>query len=353
MQGKLFGDEGRREEAQTFQAKASLQGRLVHQAAWDVLCGAGFELVAEHYELSSLGVEVNLVVRDKLGEKWFCEVTGAYEGRRPGLLRTDTVRKIVGSAQLLARWRFTPFLILTTHLPKPGSHGDRMLRATGPEAIFDVLVISEPRDWNRLHVYAAEGAGNGPGPGWWSGDEITSEFRPPYKKAPGLPGIQRGMDPLFEDDKPEQALRIERLAHHLEIDIPSRDSSGDLLARVDHERFVKDFYGWCLTRNGGLKHYTVNGLWDDSRGGVASEQVESVVSWSSRPFHPDELRPFIERMFHELDQEAVLFAIDGIAHIAHRAGSPRLNVETGVIGLPESGQTSPLLWGTDEDGEPS
>ena len=307
------------ESAETFQARSSAQGRLVQQIAWDVLQQAGFDLVQERYRLRVLGVEVNMVVRDAHGSRWFCEVTGAYGSQRPGLERTDTVRKIAGSAQLLARWRFTPFLVLTTHRPKVGSQAYQMLKACGPEAIYDVIVVSEKEDWARLQRYAKEGVAAGPLPGWWQRGELQALARPPYEaKSSGLPAIPDDTATLMDlIDQPEG--RSTKLLHWLKLFVPSKDSAGKTIDRVVRAQFVQDFLVWCSTRNGGLFQQSAEGSWLDARGNVIDEAVLAVESWGATKVMDSELQPFINRMFSELDQESVCFIVDNEMQLRSRS----------------------------------
>lgn len=317
MQGHLFGEQDN--SLESFQARSSHQGRLIHQTAWDLLDAAGFSLETEHYELKAVGVEINLVVRDQRGNKWFCEVTGAYGSKRPGLDRTDTVRKIAGSAQILARWRFTPFLIITTSLPRPGYRGDRMLRACGPEVIFDVIQLSGRADQARLNEYARVGPEAGPLSGWWTDDEIHDHFRPPYEKPQGRPGRRRGDQSKIVLDEPGS----EVLPHCLKVLVPSRDREGRTISRGVRGTLIDDLYKWCGDRNGGLVHHPADGSWIQD-GAVWDERLTTVETWSDRPHTLQELKPFLDRMFKDLDQEAVTVILNGQMTIVSRAFSDRL-----------------------------
>lgn len=316
---------------ETFQARSSAQGRLVQEIASEVLRSAGFDFVEERYRLRVLGVEVNLVVRDTLGGKWFCEVTGAYGSQRPGLERTDTVRKIIGSAQLLARWRFTPFLVLTTHRPRIGSQAYQMLKACGPEAIFDVIVISEKADWARLATYAEQGIAAGPLPGWWEKDELTAHVRPPYEaRSSGLPAITDQTATLLDViDNPDTTSRS-RYVHNLKLFIPSRDCAGKTINRVVRAQFIEDFLTWCSARNGGLFHHSCDGSWLDGRGSVIDESVLAVETWGDNQVTANELDGFVRRMFAQLNQESVCYIIDNGMEFQSRGGAqpaPRVFVE--------------------------
>jgi len=63
-------------------------------------------------------------------------------------------------------------LVLTSNLPKPGSPGDRALRAVGPRVIFDVVELYDPAGLGRLRYYA-EAQDPSPLPGFWTESELA------------------------------------------------------------------------------------------------------------------------------------------------------------------------------------
>lgn len=305
MQDRLFGlpEPKGTGSGRSFQARSSHQGRLVEETAVDVLEASGFEVIDERFELGILGVEVNLVGRDRLGNKWFIEVTGAYGSRRPGLVRTDTVRKILGSAQLLSKRGFKPFLVITTDLPTPGSRGDRMLRAAGPGAIFDIVLLHSREDRDRLRKYAKRGYEAGPVPGWWAQTEIQEHA---ISSVSGS-----AIDLSQKQDWAPLTGQAARLPHSLRLLVPSRDRLGRPLNRVVRAAFIDDFVKWCATRNGGLVRQSADGSWTDAQGDEVDEHLSVVESWGSSPVQTSELQPFLQRMFSELDQATVSLVVDG------------------------------------------
>lgn len=150
--------------ADDFQARASKEGKAAQQLAAEVLEQAGFELVTKNARLRGLGVVVNLVARDASGSHWHFDVSGAFTTTRGGLLRTDTVWKALGRAHVIAANRSAqkslvgvPYVLISSHLPRPGSEGDVALRAAGCAAIFDVIEMTSPDDFERLSTYARGG----------------------------------------------------------------------------------------------------------------------------------------------------------------------------------------------------
>jgi len=83
-------------------------------------------------------------------------------------------------------------LVLTSHLPRKGSEGDRALRAVGPWSVFDAIeIFDDPVDGldlatgpapgvQRLRYYGAGGAQE-PLPGFWTEDDIEQRYTPTGK----------------------------------------------------------------------------------------------------------------------------------------------------------------------------
>ena len=66
----------------------------------------------------------------------------------------------------------TRLLLLTSHLPQPGSEGAKALHAAGKGGAFwDAVEMYDPHGRERLAAYAS-GESNRPLPGFWSEDEV-------------------------------------------------------------------------------------------------------------------------------------------------------------------------------------
>jgi len=161
-----------------FQARAGREGKAAQDIAKQVLEKAGFRVVGTNSRLKGLGVTVNLVALDHDEQEWFFDVTGAFTTTRGGLLRTDTVWKSLGRASVLATNDYGvgpngkgPVVFLTSHLPKPGSDGDRALRAAGPGAFFDAIEMLSDDGQARLVEYAT-GGHRCPLPGFWTEADV-------------------------------------------------------------------------------------------------------------------------------------------------------------------------------------
>jgi site-specific DNA-methyltransferase (adenine-specific) len=170
------------EPVEDFQARATKEGKAAQQLAAEVLEEAGFELVQKNTRLRGLGVVVNVLARDEAGSAWHFDVSGAFTTTRGGLLRTDTVWKALGRAHVLSNNRSAhkglvgvPYVLISSHLPRPGSEGDVALRAAGTTAIFDVIDMTSHDDFIRLKRYAAGGftSESTPLPGFWRERDLS------------------------------------------------------------------------------------------------------------------------------------------------------------------------------------
>jgi len=167
------------EPAENFQARATQQGRVAQEIARKVLEDAGFVVVEKGHRLRGLGVQFNFLVTDRKGTQWYVDVTGAFTTTRGGLLRTDSVWKTLGRALVLreelerqgAAGSPPRLLLLTSHLPKRGSEGDKALHAAGTASFWDAVEMLSEAGRARLCAYAS-GDHDRPLPGFWSEAEI-------------------------------------------------------------------------------------------------------------------------------------------------------------------------------------
>jgi site-specific DNA-methyltransferase (adenine-specific) len=168
-----------RDEQQMQRALAA--GKAIQALAEDVLVRAGFTVVARKRRLGGVGVDVGLVMADASGDEWLFDVSGGFTTTRSGLRRVDTLLRTLGKAGVVAgagpRLRGlagAPFVLLTSHLPAPGSDGDQALRSAGPGAFFDAVeVLDDGAGFARLQAYAAGGHRGAAAPGFWSATELS------------------------------------------------------------------------------------------------------------------------------------------------------------------------------------
>ena len=128
-----------------FPARAVREGRAAKEIARVLIAAAGFTDVHEDQRQPG-GVEVNFTARDKLGLRWFFDVSGGFTSHRAGLTRTDTLWKALGKAAVLREGGDTPLVLLTTGAPLPGSSGAKALDlVVGPKkTIHQVVQMLEP-----------------------------------------------------------------------------------------------------------------------------------------------------------------------------------------------------------------
>ncbi|MGP0030405.1 MAG: DNA-methyltransferase [Acidimicrobiales bacterium] len=131
------------------------------------LDAAGFVDVRPNRRLRGLGLMISFTAKDAAGTTWHFEVAGPNSSFRAGMSKTDTVWRTLGRAHVMARNDVKPVVILTPQLPRPGSEGDRALRATGPDGFFDAIDLFSAAARQRLAAYAGSGPPR-PLAGFWT-----------------------------------------------------------------------------------------------------------------------------------------------------------------------------------------
>jgi len=160
------------EDDEDFQARATREGKAAQAIAESVLEQAGFEIVHRNHKVSGVGLTVNFVAKDLRGKEWYFDVSGAFTTTRGGLIRTDTMWKCLGRANVLATRGVAPLVLLTSHLPKRRSTGDHALRAVGPKGFFDAVAMLSSDGRARLAAYAEGGHYRKPLPGFWTSGDL-------------------------------------------------------------------------------------------------------------------------------------------------------------------------------------
>jgi DNA modification methylase len=149
---------------------AADQGKTAAAIAEDVLTEAGFQITARSYRVPTQGLAVPFVAEDKLGGRWYFDLSGAFTTTRSGLLRSEEMWKALGRAHVLAAHEISPLVLLTTHLPPRDTEGDKALRSVGPRGFFDAVELLSEEGRERLRLYAQEGRDQ-PVPGFWTADD--------------------------------------------------------------------------------------------------------------------------------------------------------------------------------------
>ena len=139
------------------------EGRKAQEKAEQVLAASGFRDIGRKAGFGC-GVEVNYSAKDRKGNTWLFDVSGAFSvTQRPGLRRTDTLWKAIGRASVLhSAGHGGRLVLLTTDRPAPSSAGHRALQAvTGPgKPVYAVIEMEDPDDLGRLAALA-DGEGSG------------------------------------------------------------------------------------------------------------------------------------------------------------------------------------------------
>ncbi len=133
-----------------FQASSGIQGRQFAEQCDQLLGHYGFTLQGK-VVLPTVGVEIDRVASSPTGRTIWFEYKGSVQGSRPGLMRTDTLKKAIANGALLAALPDRhPYVVLTSHLPEVLS-GAAMLSAARDLGYFDdVICIYKPADAARL-----------------------------------------------------------------------------------------------------------------------------------------------------------------------------------------------------------
>jgi hypothetical protein len=123
-----------------FQGSSSRQGAWFEDACLRVLLEAGFGIDAMHQTIADAGVEVDFIATSRVEISFYVLCKGSFRGRRPGLRRTDTLKKALAEAQALRRQGWAPVLLLTSHLPNTPA-GRALLAGADPDVLFDAIAL--------------------------------------------------------------------------------------------------------------------------------------------------------------------------------------------------------------------
>jgi hypothetical protein len=138
-----------------FQGSAQEQGEEFERECLRALLYAGFQVSDLKLNIDT-GAEIDMVANNNQGIAFAIECKGSLQGRRPGLKRTDTVRKAICNAYLLSvspefTPRFPPLLVMRSHEPDSGVGRIALDTAIRNGTILDVV---DSRDGEKLQMYA-------------------------------------------------------------------------------------------------------------------------------------------------------------------------------------------------------
>ncbi|MGH2720311.1 MAG: hypothetical protein ACRDJO_01740, partial [Actinomycetota bacterium] len=138
--------------ARSFQSASSLQGRQFADQCDTLLSGSGFRL-GGRVLIPEVGIEIDQEAVAPSGRTIWFEYKGSLQGSRPGLLRTDTLKKAIANGALLrAVEGHPPFVVLTSHVPEAGSGLAMLDAAKALGFVHDVICVYRPADATRLRA---------------------------------------------------------------------------------------------------------------------------------------------------------------------------------------------------------
>lgn len=133
-----------------FQSAASLQGRQFADQCDLLLRNSGYE-VGSRVLVTAVGIEIDREAVSPTGRIIWFEYKGSIQGSRPGLIRTDTLKKAIANGALLkAMEDRPPYVVLTSHLPEAGAGLAMLETAVALGYVDDVICIYRPADTVRL-----------------------------------------------------------------------------------------------------------------------------------------------------------------------------------------------------------
>jgi hypothetical protein len=105
-------------------------------------------------QVTAVGVEIDRVAIAPSGATVWFEYKGSVQGSRPGLLRTDTLKKAVANGALLQRLVERPrYVVLTSHVPASGSGLAMLETALELQYFDDVICVYDPSQTGRLATF--------------------------------------------------------------------------------------------------------------------------------------------------------------------------------------------------------
>ncbi len=296
-----------------FQRRAGEEGRQAHAIAGRILRGCGFSKLRSNERLNDLGLTVNYIAEDKHGRDWYFDVSGAFTSSRAGLIRTDTMWKTLGRANVLHQAGVDHLVLMTTNLPKRGSGGHKALSAAA-QTFFDAVEMLSTEGKARLRLYA-DAPVDRPLPGLRSASRLYS----------GVTSRELGSEleitvPVTEVKSvlPARAsLDVTVMPFRLKVFLPSKHADGSKLAKRKRDaggerirRLLADFAGGSTIQPG-------VGTWVDPVGGEMFEDVMLIEAYAEHPFSEDLVRSVVAILTGELGQHtAAMILNDSMVHVS-------------------------------------
>jgi hypothetical protein len=291
----------------SFQSRASTEGRAAQDIAQRILDGAGFTDLRRNVKFPGLGATVNFVGKDQAGASWYFDVSGAFTSGRAGLIRTDTVWKTLGRASVLNMAGHQPLVFLTTNLPKPGSVGEEALLAAS-DTYFDALEIPAEASKARLRQYSRGGVKN-PLPGILSAELIyPSLTNGELAFGSGTTVAMEEVSTFLPTSK--GGFNTVALPHRLQVIVPSKDANGQVIEARRRLTAGNRIVKLMSEAAGGCTGMQAVGAWVDPIGGIMHEQVSTIESYSSTPFSDELVVSVVSIITRELEQHTAAIVLD-------------------------------------------
>lgn len=134
-----------------FQGRAKKIGDAFERWCALTLESIGFALCGK-LKIKEAGIEIDQVAENRNGGLLYFQLKGSSKPPQQGLRRSDTVKKALCDAFLMEKLGIGPYVVVTSHKPKPGSSGAKMIECAG-DAIFDIICINDDTDFARLQSY--------------------------------------------------------------------------------------------------------------------------------------------------------------------------------------------------------
>ncbi len=131
-----------------FQSDSSRQGRAYESIVAEVIQARGMDIIQHRWRHPEVGVEIDYLAACP-GDEYvhWIEAKGSWLGLRPGLIRTDSTKKLVANA-----WHLTlasdrgsaHYVAVTSNAPVPGSYGHQLLSAAMDHGLVDEVWLIVP-----------------------------------------------------------------------------------------------------------------------------------------------------------------------------------------------------------------
>lgn len=157
-----------------FQSRARREGELFDEIALEHLAAAGAIVELGRHKIEHYPVDARIAAPN--GGRYLVAAHGNFdEGERPGLQRVDTMAKVAQRAVMLHAKRALPLIVVTSHLPKPGSatahHLADLHSLLGPWLIDVVATTGDFAGFLRLQrLFAEPRAGEPLAAPWWNAE---------------------------------------------------------------------------------------------------------------------------------------------------------------------------------------